>query len=266
MGFDHDLCVLFFYHQCDELTKTHLASLQKSNPTAFIQPVADSALELLPGSVDVGRFPSSFANVSKWRSIDARLYRWFENRTINARRYVVLEYDCLCTVDLNEYYPATMEADVVGADYFTRRANPRWQWFADNEINQLPKDDRPFASAIVPLHCAMYSHEGLKAIVANVYKGDVFCELRLGTTVAKLGLKFQRLPVSRRSTICWHIYPWQVNRPGLFHSVKSLGHDEGKRRQPNLVGMFIHDRFRSFHPGRGFLPFYVQRKWRKLSE
>jgi hypothetical protein len=110
----------------------------------------------------------------------------------------------------------------------------------------------------------MFSHEALEKIVANVYRHGVFCELNLGTAIVKLGLNFRRLPLLKRSTICWHTYPWQPTRPGLFHGVKSLDHNKGKRRQPGIAGAYVYDLLRSLTHDREFLPFNLEGKRQKL--
>lgn len=265
MTYDHDLCVLFLYHKCDELTKFHLESLRKSNPDAFILPLTDSVPELLPGSVDVAQMPPFCADAHKWRGVDATLYRWFHNRTLNARRYLLCEYDCLCTVSLSDYYSDVWDADVAGVEFFTRDDNPHWKWFRD-EMNSIPSEDRSYTAAIVPFTCTMFSHVALEKIVANIYRHDVFCELRLGTIVNKLGLKFQRLPRLERSTLCWHEYPWQTNRPGFFHAIKSQDHNTGKRRQPNHLAAHIYDVLRSFTKDRKLLPTLLRGKRDGLRE
>ncbi len=264
MRFDHDLCMLFLYHKCDELTLFHLESLRKHNPDACIIPLTDTVQELIPGSIDVSGFDSSFQDAEKWRSIDTTVYRWFENRTFNARKYLFIEYDCYCTVNLAEYYGDLNDADVMGVYFFSMRENPRWQWF--RELQTLPEEDRKLASGIAPFTCTMFRHEALEKVVANVYRHDVFCELRLGTTIRKLNLKFRRLPLFKRSTICWHVYPWQALRPGLFHSIKSLDHNAERYPQPGAVDICLYDVFRSLTPAKKFLPLYLQREGRSFFE
>ena len=259
MIYDHDLCVLFLYHKCDDLTKFHLKSLRHANPKGFVLPLTDSVPELLPGSIDVARFPPFCDEAQKWRGIDATIYRWFANRDFNARRYLLAEYDCLCTVSLAEYYAEVWDADVAGVDFFTRQANPRWHWFLE-DINNIPEYDRVYAAGIVPFTCTMFSHEALSEVVANVYRNDIFCELRLGTIVNKLGLTFQRLPPAKRSTLCWHEYPWRTDRPGIFHAVKSLDHNKGKSRQPGQISGRLYDVLRSSAADRQLLPAYLQGK------
>lgn len=257
MKFEHEFTILFLYHKCDQLTRNHLDSLRMSNPAVVVVPVTDTVPELLPGSVDVGKFPDPWASAQKWRSIDSTLYRWFANRTFNSRRYLVVEYDCFCNVNLVAYYAAVMSADVAGIDLFKRAENPRWKWFMESEIGKLPSADRPYAAGIVPFTCTMFSHEALEGIVANVCRNDVFCELRLGTVVSKLGLNFARLSIPNRESICWHIYPWRTDRQGLFHSIKSLDHNRGRRKQPGAWASTIHDFLRSLTCDRELLPFHL---------
>jgi hypothetical protein len=129
-----------------------------------------------------------------------------------------------------------------------------------HELHNIPLEDRLHAAGIVPFTCTMFSHAALEKIVGNVYTHYIFCELRLGTTVNKLGLKFQRLPRLKRSTLCWHEYPWQTNRPGFFHAVKSLDHNLGKRRQPGDIPARVYDFLRSLTHTREFLPFFLWRR------
>ena len=145
------------------------------------------------------------------------------------------EYDCLCNISLAQYHGEVWNADIAGVDFFTRQANPAWFWFQDGEVNRIPPEDRKYAAGIVPFTCTMLSHEALESIVSAVYRGDIFSELRLGTTVNKLRLNFQRMPRSKRSSLCWHEYPWQTNRPGFFHAVKSLNHNHGRGRQLGAI-------------------------------
>jgi hypothetical protein len=242
------------------LTRFHLDTLRKSNPDVFIQPLTDSVPELLSGSIDVGTLPPFCVDADKWRSIDATVYRWFHNRTFNAKRYLMFEYDCFCNVSLRDYYSAVWDADVAGIEFFTRQEYSCWHWFMDDELERIPRENREYAAGIVPFTCTFFSHQALEKIAANVDRQDIFCELRLGTAVNKLGLKFQRLQSSRRSTLCWHEYPWQINRPGFFHAIKSLDHNTGKPRQPGAFASYVADFLRSSNPERILQPFLWRRK------
>jgi hypothetical protein len=103
---------------------------------------------------------------------------------------------------------------------------------------------------VVPFVGMMFSHAALEKIVGIVSRDDLFCELRLGTAIRKLKLKFKRLPLKARATICWHPYPFQINNPGLFHGIKSLSHNSGKEKQPGKIAALFYDLKRSFNRQR----------------
>ncbi len=267
------LCVLFLYHKCDKLTLSHFEKLKESNPHIKIIPLTDSVSEYLPGTVDVNQFPSSWPTSCKWRNIDVTVYRWFEHREFDAEKYLFLEHDCLCTVDLVKLYESVWDSDVTVANYFSIAENPHWYYFRKRELARLPKEDLPYASGVSPFMGAMFSHSALKKYLSQVVPGDIFCELRLGTTIRKAGLNFKRLPLSVRKTICWHCYPWQANRPGLFHAIKLLDHNFKRKPEPGFILSVIYDVLRSRSPRRyleplkfpqSFTPRFLKRIMKKI--
>lgn len=222
---NHELCVLFLHHRNDPVTRKHIALLREHNPNAAIVPLTFDVPEPLPDAVDVLGWDSRWKVAHPWRNIDEIVYRWFENRPFDAERYIILEYDCLCTVDLKRHYASVWDADVAACDLFTAAENPDWMWFS--EIDRLAEPDRRHAAAIVPFVGTMYSHSGLLAYLAAAPTNDLFCEFRMGTTVRKAGLTFARFPLAVRRTILWHQYPYGVGRPGLYHAIKTTDPDPG---------------------------------------
>lgn len=246
----HKLCILFLYHKCDDVTRQHLESLVLSNPDAVVVPLTDSISEHLPNTIDVGEYDNDWVLSDPWSNVDVTVYKWFNNRTFDAEKYAFIEYDCFCNVNLIDYYKDVWDSDVAGVDFFTMKENPGWKWFGEESLLTLPHTHRPYASGIVPFVCSLLSHSALERIVAHTSKEAIFSELRLGTATRMLNLKFKRLPLLKRSTICWHSYPWQINRPGLFHGIKSCNHNEGKEIQPSNHLAFRYDIQKSCSPQR----------------
>lgn len=229
------------------MTRKHIALLREHNPNAAVVPLTFDVPEPLPDAVDVSRWESRWQVRSPWRNIDEIVYRWFENRPFDADRYIILEYDCLCTVDLKRHYASVWDADVAACDLFTAAENPDWKWFP--EIDRLAEPDRRHAAAIVPFVGTMYSHSGMLAYLEAAPTADLFCEFRMGTTVRKAGLRFARFPLAMRQTIFWHEYPYGVDRPGLYHAIKTA--DPGRRRPaPGLLGAWLDDWCRHSMPSR----------------
>jgi hypothetical protein len=216
-----ELCILFSYHKCDDVTVHHLELLKKHNPSVIIVPLTDDVPEQLPESVDVKDFPSRWTTKDKWAGVDIMLYKWFLNRTETARRYLVLEYDCMCTMPIAHAYAGVWNADVACAKFVRRWTHPLWHWFSPESLAKLDPEDRPIAAGVVPYVGALYSHRALEAILDNVTSNDAFAELRLGTAISKAGLDVTRLPRELRRTIQWDLFTGDRSRPGIYHAVKS---------------------------------------------
>jgi hypothetical protein len=179
----------------------------------------------LPESVDVKDFPSRWTTKDKWAGVDIMLYKWFLNRTETARRYLVLEYDCMCTMPIAHAYAGVWNADVACAKFVRRWTHPLWHWFSPESLAKLDPEDRPIAAGVVPYVGALYSHRALEAILDNVTSNDAFAELRLGTAISKAGLDVTRLPRELRRTIQWDLFTGGSKSPRDL----SRGEVEGRR-------------------------------------
>lgn len=226
-----DLCVLFHYHQIDPLTLQHFQLLRQHNPDALIIPVTHDIADRLPGSVDVKHFASPWATGNKWRSLDTTFYLWFLNRQVSAHRYVLLEYDCRCTLPLVEGYAAVWEAEVSCRSFYTPETKPDWAWFKPEEIEHLDPGDRSYAAGVVPYACTLLSHAAAESILATVTTRDVFCELRLGTAIRKAGLTVTPFPDSLKKTVYASITPFELTQPGIYHPVKPKAVYQRKMQQ-----------------------------------
>lgn len=218
---EHELCVLFAYHKADALTLYHLELLQRHSPDYLIIPITDDVPVHLPGGVDVKAFADPWPKANPWRRCDTMLYRWFLNRTVSAKRYLYLEYDCLCTQDLAISYQDVWDCEVAARDIVLPE-DVDWMWF--QEIDRLAPEDQPFALGLVPLAGILFSHNALERIVQNLSTEDVFCELRMGTAARKAGLTLTPFPPSLRASIQHNPHAGVPTGPGLFHAVKSIRH------------------------------------------
>jgi hypothetical protein len=222
-GSTHELCILFLYHKPDSLTRRHLDMLNYFNPVAAIVPLCMNIPLKLSGpqeSLDIGSLESCWDLSTPWRSCDALLYTWFLNRRISAHRYIYMEYDCLCTTPLSVAYRAEWNADVATRSYFTPATNPDWPWFC--EIERQDADDRPFAAGVPPLAGFMLSHNALEAISHAATRRDIYCELRVGTTANRLGIKPRTFSGTLKDGINWNPRPLDCSLPGVFHPVKYI--------------------------------------------
>jgi len=217
------LGILFLHHLDDDLTRHHFDLVCRHNPRAVVVPIVDEPLGSLPGAIDVSRFSTPWNTRDKWRSCDTMIYRWFANRTFDAERYVVLEYDCRCDVDLLEYYRPYLDSDVVVAEWKTPRTHPRWCWF--DEAWRMDDADRAVASGLTPMACTLLTHEALERVCRLVTNADVLSELRLGTAIARAGLRVRELGARERRHIDYAELRLPILRPGLYHPIKAVHHN-----------------------------------------
>ncbi len=68
----------------------------------------------------------------------------------------------------------------------------------------------------------LLSHHAFERITAAVTTRNVMSELRIGTTVRRLGLAVQPLPQRLRRTIHYEPAPIGTRAPGIYHPVKQL--------------------------------------------
>lgn len=215
-----ELCILYHYHSIDDLTLQHLNLIKENNPDDIVIPVTNDVDEYLPDTVDVNKFPSPWDTSSKWRSIDTTFYLWFLNREVSAKRYLILEYDCRCTMPLRDAYAEVWDADVSCRTFYTPENKPNWGWFKKEEVNKLDPEDRPYIAGVVPYVATLFSHDGATRTIENLTYNDVFCELRMGTAIRKAGLQVQTFPESLKKTIYATTTKLDLSKPGIYHPVK----------------------------------------------
>ncbi|MFT7531215.1 MAG: hypothetical protein ACI9FD_002226 [Gammaproteobacteria bacterium] len=94
----HELCILFLYHKVDDITLQNFDLLTFLNPEDVVVPLALDPAQTIPSlleTIDVASLASEWDLSNVWRSVDAVVYTWFRNRKSTARRYCIMEYDCL---------------------------------------------------------------------------------------------------------------------------------------------------------------------------
>lgn len=184
---------------------------------------------------------SRWDTTEQWRSLDSLFYTWFPHRNVTAERYVLMEYDCRCTAPLREAYGEVWDAAVACRSFYTPESKPDWHWFRRDELDKLPAEDRPFAGAVVPFACALFSHEAAERLVECATSEDVFCELRLGTAVLRAGLEPVEFPSPLRDGVFATPTEIDMSRPGVFHPVKARevyekNMRERRRRESGWLG------------------------------
>jgi len=216
-----DLCILFNHHECNETAYENFLILKEKNAGAKVIPIADALVPVLPDTVNVHNYPSRWNTHDLWRFADTIFYRWFLNCRVEAKHYALIEWDTYCNVSIKEACKEVWNLDIGCANFYTLKNNPNWYWFNNGELDRLSDEDRLYAAGIVPFGFILFSYEAAKKIVDEVTSNDVFSELRLGTTVNKLGLKVGLINKKFSKYLKCEVEHTNFSKPGLYHPKKS---------------------------------------------
>ncbi len=211
----HEVAVLFTHHADNAATRNNLAVLRHHNPGVPVIPMSQWGVtlkdgynasqmtagwrRLLPsfrtsrgikGMID--RWRQKFEPRWIWRNADLSAYMWilWPSRPVQAKRWVIFEWDMYCNVRLADFYAGTWDAPVVSTFQQFPDKNPDFYYFNDAEKQRLPESLKPHLMATNPWAGMMFSDAALKGIANRVRElrfRNGFCELRVGTVARSLG-------------------------------------------------------------------------------
>lgn len=221
---DHEYAILFLYHkQHDPLTWKHFSLMQHFNPDVPIIPIIDDGIDELPGTVDVKDFPSKWYTENLYYYPDTLLYRWFENRQINAKRYVMVEYDVLCEVSFPEFLKDVWNKPVACHKYFTYEWWPNWDWFLyDEAYGNIPEYLHEYLAAITPFGFILFQHDALATIVANAVPYKMFCETRVATACRRMNIPVSIIENAQQTIDYKQNSLVKAPYPAIYHPVKDM--------------------------------------------
>jgi hypothetical protein len=208
------LCVLFIHHADDELTRFHADSIVTLNPAAVFVPLTfrmGFPAAVRPLTLDVG-------DVEHW-NVDRLVYHWFlsPNR-VDAARYLIIEYDTLCTSPFCEFYQEVWDRPVAGASFTTWATEPGWYWFQQISTPEIFQDK---LAGIIPISGILLSHSALSTmaeLAAETRFDPLYCECRIGTLANTTGFPLTQIRADAQDYIHWKVRV--PDRPGIWHPVK----------------------------------------------
>lgn len=98
-----------------------------------------------------------------WLGTDISLFSWYINHgeANDSERYLFVEWDWWCDVNIEEYFKRVWDCDVVGPCIkYPERYD--WDWF--NTIDELPYEARVHATGIMPFCGILLSNKAMKLI------------------------------------------------------------------------------------------------------
>ena len=220
-----EVIFLFMYHQLDDVTQRNFDRMGKFHPRAPLIPLAYQyeGQQSLSGTVDVALeqdYGWPILNVVPMEP-DKLFMRWFlGSKRLQARRYVICEYDLFVNAAAETFYGSAWQADVAAARVVVPQDAPQWPWW-----KQAPWLDEayPLRVGLSPLAASLWSHEALTRMARQPRFLRCHGELRMGTLARLVGLEPKEIS-GAKVTIGWR--PEQNPSEGAaatwFHPVKHL--------------------------------------------
>lgn len=210
-----ELCILFLHHGDNELSRFHANRFNKLNPRAALVPLTFNTG--IPGAI---RPIAARVEAEEWRNVDRLIYQWFQSlNAVAAERYLIVEYDTLCTIPVREFYREVWDAPLAAATIQTPEANPDWWWFRN--ISDPGRYNGNLAG-LIPLSGVLMSRAVLAAI-APLASGPLYdsmnCECRVGTLAKTVGFTAKKIRPNASDYISSN--PRFPTGPGIWHSVKA---------------------------------------------
>lgn len=147
---------------------------------------------------------------------------------LSAKRYIFLEWDCYCNIDLSEFYKEVWHADLAAQHVIDPDKDPEWGHFDHTYSSSCPEKAKGCLFGVAPLAAILLSDHALSSICDELKSDftwrDTFCELRVATIAKFLGLNIQQMPEYKRKFLraappCWDFS--ECNEPAVWHMVKN---------------------------------------------
>jgi hypothetical protein len=217
-------CSLFLHHRNDAVTRDHFERLKHFSNGPVI---AVSSAEPLSGGDSIEQYP-----ISLWQShveqrphlrskaTDLLFLDWYRNRSIDADRYVVFEWDTLVNCPIENWFSDVACYPLAAPSVRLQHREP--DWFR-RHLKNLPLNVAPLATGMVPFTCVAISQDAIKRI-EPLYNHDLqglaeaTGELRLPTLAAFVGITPVAIPQS--SAVTWKPFMPVGLADTIYHPVK----------------------------------------------
>lgn len=154
-----------------------------------------------------------------WRNCDLIIYDFYR-RNPNYQRYMYVEWDTYCTINVCELIEPVKDCDVTCR---TVRYPGLDNYCNFKELPKILGDAHNVACALTPLCGSSYSAKALSIMSAKneLHEKDLFCEVRAGYLARSNGLSLGNYPKHCEALRGYPIPLRLVKGKGLWHQVKS---------------------------------------------
>jgi hypothetical protein len=215
----HELCILFLHHRNDGLSRFHLEVIRENNPDVPVVPLTFRIG--VTGATRVAEW--NWTVRDEWHANDVMVYSWYRRRNLDAKRYVIFDYDTLVMESVERFYRNVWDADVACARPVLYEYQPDWHWFNPQFVDLLPAELGHHLAGMVPASGSFFSDRALGAIVRsarNKMFSELFCECRLGTLARAAGFQIEPIRDDAERFLSWtEVSPMGI---GIWHPVKKI--------------------------------------------
>ena len=251
----HELVIIFCYHSDDSVTRRNLAVLKENNPGTPVVLISNGG-DTMRGSLNSKKLLKNkwrpyapywpflkLKNIGYlwhlykkgppkdyfWLNADLPLYLAYDKtrKKIPSKRYVFVEWDCYCNVNLRDFYKEVWQADLGGRHFFEQAKEPEWDNFIFNSRRSCPPVAKEHMVGVAPLAGILLSERALSLICQELKKNhawvNTFCELRVGAIVSQNNLSLQSLPDHKKKYLRDKVPVWEmseINERAVWHMVK----------------------------------------------
>lgn len=210
------LCLIYLHDKplTEGVTKKHFDLLSLHNPEAAVYPVTFRLLrDYLPNDFTI---PYD----KEWWYCDMAMYLFFRMCSKSFDRYMLIEYDTFCNVDIAKHFIHEFsQASVVCSTPQYRD----WPGYTHHiPPDEYRKDYDTFFAGATPACGIIHTHDSLKRTTDVVFSHPMFKflphEIRAGTAAAMAG--FPLVPYLPENAINMQWSPLTPTGYGLFHPVK----------------------------------------------
>ncbi len=211
--YDNELTVLITWHP--EKDQKRVDCFEENKRT----------IEAYNPGVEIRTLFSPFGNSEEaWLSSDLTAFHWYNETKgeLRSERYLIVEWDCWCNINLKDYYQRVWDCNIV-APCLLYPERDGWAWF--NTIWKLPERARPFATGVVPFCGILVSANAMDAICDEILKEEyrgINSELRFPTVATMLGYHPVPNPVCSRIITWKSLSSFDGVLKGLHHPRKVL--------------------------------------------
>lgn len=213
-----------------DVTKRNIDQMAALNPDAEIVPLTfDSGV-----SNSVLLSPVDWSVSNKWAASDTLFYAYgLHEHRVEAKRYLLMEYDVFCTQSFQEFYADVWDAEIAALPFhYYHPGIQTWPWFGEDcpqgRFAKRMHDLGAYGDklcAVAPSIGIMFNHDAFLKVCDTARDPifyNLFCEARMATAIAMSGCKVSLLRHDFKDFISCLPSPPAMTGPGIWHPVKTV--------------------------------------------